>query len=251
MKLFENVIITNIRPPVTVFSPKGRVENMKNRKFYGLCFCTEGQITYEHRGKKFISNSGNAIILPKGASYTLHRETDGLFPLINFDALNLDIDTFKVINLNNPSPFLDDFNTLCDLSLTEDKGLRIFSTFYGILDRLGTQQEKNPLEKITHYIETNLSDTRMTNLTLAQKMGISEVYLRKLFLSNLGQTPKQYILDLRIKTAKSLLTNSSKSVTQISEECGFSSVYHFCRIFKSKTNMTPLEYSGKYKVFTI
>ena len=40
-------------------------------------------------------------------------------------------------------------------------------------------------------------------------------------------------------------------VNEIAEKCGFSSVYHFCRIFKSKTNMTPLEYSGKYKVFTI
>jgi len=107
------------------------------------------------------------------------------------------------------------------------------------------------MQKIKEYIDKSFQNPALSVSLIAEKFGISEVYLRKLFLSNLGQTPKQYILDLRIKTAKSLLTNSSKSVTQISEECGFSSVYHFCRIFKSKTNMTPLEYSGKYTVFTI
>lgn len=122
---------------------------------------------------------------------------------------------------------------------------------YDIFDRLDFEQSKNPLSAIIEYIETHLSDNNITNGFLAKKIGISEIYFRKLFISNLGVTPKQYILDLRIKKAKQLLINGSHSVTETSEKCGFSTVYHFCRIFKDKTGLTPLEYSKKYKIFEI
>ena len=35
------------------------------------------------------------------------------------------------------------------------------------------------------------------------------------------------------------------------EECGFSSVYHFCRAFKNKTGMTPTEYANLNKIYQI
>ncbi|MFQ9800805.1 MAG: helix-turn-helix domain-containing protein [Clostridia bacterium] len=53
------------------------------------------------------------------------------------------------------------------------------------------------------------------------------------------------------KRAKSLLTNGTHTITSISEECGFSSLYHFCRVFKDKTGMTPTEYAKAGKIFQI
>jgi AraC-like DNA-binding protein len=34
-------------------------------------------------------------------------------------------------------------------------------------------------------------------------------------------------------------------VTAISETCGFASVYHFCRAFKTETGLSPSEYAKK------
>ena len=86
---------------------------------------------------------------------------------------------------------------------------------------------------------------------LAKKLGISEVYLRKLFSVHYGTSPRQFIIDMRIQKAKSLLTNGTHTITSISEECGFSSLYHFCRTFKDKTGMTPTEYAKNGKIYQI
>ncbi len=251
MSLFENTVITNIYPAVTVFSRKGRKEITENRKYWGLSFCINGQISYTHNGKTFISNPSTAILLPKSATYSINGDKEGLFPVINFDCDNLNADTIVTFSISDVSQYIKEYKALSNCFLFNNKKLKQFQLFYGILERLDFEQSKKPLSLILNYIENNLSDTSITNEFLANKLGISEVYLRKLFLSNLGITPKQYILDLRIKKAKQLLADSNRSVTEISEKCGFSSVYHFCRLFKNKTGITPMEYRNSNLIFII
>lgn len=251
LSIFENTVITKIYPTVTVFSEKGRKWTTENRQSWGLSFCINGQITYTHNGKKFISNSTNAVLLPKGATYTLNGDKEGLFPVINFDCDNLISDTLIVFPLNDARSYIKDYKTLSNCFLFGNKKLLQFQLLYNILERLEHRQTRTPISRIISYLEGNLSDNTITNEFLAKKMGISEVYLRKLFLSNLGCTPKQYILNLRIRKAKHLLSDSNYTVTEISEKCGFSSLYHFCRAFKKKTGYTPSEYSKTFKSFII
>lgn len=253
MNLFKNIVVTEIQQPFTVFSKKGRTERTENRAFYGLSFCLNGQITYVCNGKKFISNKNNAVILPKGATYTLHGDKEGLFPLINFNAQNFSCDSFVIIPLDEPAHFVKDFNKLSDYFLREDKYLQIFSLFYHILEGMNLEQShtQNPLYPVINYLEKNISSPEITNIFLADKLGISEVYLRKLFSLHYGTSPRQFIIDMRIQKAKSLLTNGTYTITAISEECGFSSLYHFCRAFKDKTGMTPTEYAKLNKIYQI
>ena len=251
MNIFKDTVITNIYPTITVFSEKGRKAITENRQSWGLSFCIEGQITYAHNGKTFISNAENAILLPKGATYSLSGDKEGLFPVINFDCINLTADTLVTFPLSNAKSYINDYKILSNCFLFDNKKLKQFQLLYNILERLDFEQSKNPLSFIINYIETHISDNNISNEMLAQKMNISEVYLRKLFLSNLGSTPKQYILELRIKKAKKLLVDSNYTVTKISEKCGFSSPYHFCRAFKDKTGMTPTEYAKFNKIYQI
>lgn len=251
LSIFEKTVITEIFPTTTVFSEKGRKAITKNRQYWGLSFCISGQITYTHNNQKFVSNTQNAILLPKGATYSINGDKEGLFPVVNFECNNLDVDTIIVIPLTDSKSYIKDYKSLSNCFLFGNKQLKQFQLLYNILERLDFEQIKTPFSSILSYIENNLSDNTLTNEFLSKKLGISEIYLRKLFLSNLGSTPKQYILDLRIKKAKQLLTDSNYTVTEISEKCGFSSLYHFCRIFKKKTDLTPLEYSKKYATFEI
>lgn len=236
---------------MTVFSEKGRKAITKNRQSWGLSFCIKGQITYIHNGKTFVSNPENAILLPKDATYSINGDKEGLFPVINFECNNLTADTLIIFPLSDAKPYIKDYKTLSNCFLFGNKKLQQFQLLYKIMERLDFEQSKNPLSPIINYIENNISDSSITNEILAQKMNISEVYLRKLFLSNLGSTPKQYILDLRIKKAKKLLVDSNYTITKISDKCGFSSPYHFCRAFKSKTGMTPTEYAHFNKIYDI
>lgn len=72
-------------------------------------------------------------------------------------------------------------------------------------------------------------------------------YLRK-FKEATGIPLIQYLMNLRIDHAKSLLLSTQKSVLEIAYEVGYDSVNYFIRTFKSRTGgITPLQYRLKVK----
>lgn len=81
-------------------------------------------------------------------------------------------------------------------------------------------------------------------LTLSREFGISRSYISRIFRSELGQKPSEYINNVRIAAARSLLTHSDASITQIAELTGFSDVYYFSRVFKSICGMSPTKFRG-------
>ena len=221
---------------------------MSNRPSYGLSLCIDGQITYTMGSRHFVSTKQTAVILPKGGQYTLYGDKDGLFPLINFQCEGFDQKDILVIPLTNPQACIHTFEKI------KNRGhFQMFSLLYRLLDEILSQQAQlNPLlSRATQQISHSLSDPSLNNATIAKALDISEVYLRKLFINHLSTTPKQYILDLRIQKAMTLLTDTPQTVTAISENCGFSSVYHFSRKFKEKTGFTPSQYAENHKVFKI
>ncbi len=247
------MIVTEINPPVIVHSEKGRRFEMKERETFGLSLCINGRISYKMSGKEFVSTENTAVILPQGATYTLLNEKDGFFPLINFKCMGFVCDEIVVIPLKNPQVCLKCFEAIKKQYHNEENFFQTFSLFYKLLDEISVKNTPT-LNLISHaikYIEQNLSHEALTNVSVAKHLGISEVYLRKLFAHHLNTTPKQYILELRIQEAKRLLTDSVFAISVISEKCGFSSVYHFSREFKKRTGMTPSLYAKKNKIFKI
>ncbi len=251
MESIKNMIITNIDMLMMVHSEKGREVKMTDRPSFGLSLCIDGQIRYEMNGKTFISAKETAVILPKGASYTLYGEKTGLFPLINFQCVDFLCEEILVIPLQNPQSCIQCFESLKKQYSDSTNHFQTYSLLYNLLDEIFSKQTlKHPLlNQATNYIQQNLSLSSLKNVAIAKALGISEVYLRKLFTTNLNITPKQYILDLRIRKAKSLLTDTPFSITSISEECGFSSVYHFSRKFKEKIGLSPSQYVEHNKLF--
>lgn len=250
---FENLLVTDIEKPIMVFSEHGKTAHMTNRRSFGLSFCLSGQITYELDGKRYVSDPKHAVILPKGRSYTLYRDKTGLFPLINFQCSHFPCDTFLLFPLPNPQACIKEYEMLQKLYLFPENRLRIYSIFYGLLHQITkqTSPEQSILAPAADYLRRNLSDPNLSNTILAEQAGISEVYFRKLFAEQYHTTPKQYILDIRIRNAMQLLTDTGSTVTSISERCGFSSVYHFCRVFRQRTGMTPKQYAAKNRIYKL
>ena len=73
MELLQNLTVTGNLEVVTVRQIKGTGAEIKNRPSYGLSFCYDGQITYTLDGVDYISDPDCAIILPKGATYSLRK----------------------------------------------------------------------------------------------------------------------------------------------------------------------------------
>lgn len=52
------------------------------------------------------------------------------------------------------------------------------------------------------YMDENFSNTEFSISMLAERIGISEAYFRKLFKAQHGISPSRYLISIRIKSAK-------------------------------------------------
>lgn len=81
-----------------------------------------------------------------------------------------------------------------------------------------------------------------TSENLADKIGISDGYFRRIYKSQFKISFKEDHINARINKAKTLLLNTNLTVSEIASECGFNNVSHFMRIFKSKSGKTALQF---------
>jgi AraC-like DNA-binding protein len=246
--LQNDITLTSILSVFVIPTNKDRYLEIKNRPSYALSFCMDdGCIVYNHAGEITRSTKNTAVILPKGQSYTLRNEEGGFFPIINFLCDKPFTEKFIEIKLKNPDIYLKEFEKLRTAWLAGNDKAKLYSLFYGIISRLGAEGELMPqiLSKSISFIYENTGNPDLTNTLLAKRAKISEVYFRKLFREHLGITPKQFILNARIEEAKRLLDEGISSISSISSACGFSSVYHFSRAFKTAVGITPSEYSQR------
>ncbi len=75
----------------------------------------------------------------------------------------------------------------------------------------------------------------------ADKMGYSVSQLRRIFIETRGACPSKIFEDCRIERAKELLENSSLSIIEISQECGYSNQSSFTRAFKKRFVRSPIK----------
>lgn len=90
-----------------------------------------------------------------------------------------------------------------------------------------------------------LQTTTNYNLSLdelAAQMGLSKYYLIKLFRQYTGDTPMEYFQQVRLRRACGLLSTTSLSIAQISEQLGYSSPFHFSGAFKRCFGISPSWY---------
>jgi AraC-like DNA-binding protein len=248
MQRLDSISVEDVET-LTVEAEKGRHVEIRNRSTFGLSFCKSGKITYTHKGKKFLSTPDRAVFLPQGASYELYNDQGGEFPVLNFTCAEPFTDEFLVIPLTQTEEYFSDYEKMRYLEATRGSRLKRMSLFYGILARLVHESKsQNPhLAHATQFIFAHLADPKLSNDRIASAIDISEVYLRRLFRENYKTTPKQYIIETRLKKAEQFLQENRLSVTEIALQCGFSSVYHFCRSFKQFANLTPSEYRKRYR----
>ena len=243
--MFNDIVITSITGIFTVPANKGRQLEIRNRPSYALSFCQDdGRITYMQNGTHTTSDKHTAVILPMGASYTLYNEEGGNFPIINFITTKPFTNEFIEIKLQHHELYLKDYDTVRRLWHIPHNEAKVMSIIYGMLARLESENiPKHPaLSLAMEHILKNLASPELSNERLAEVAGISEVYLRRLFREYYSTTPKQYILGLRIDEAKRLLDEGITSISAVAEACGFSGIYHFSRMFKTVTGISPSEY---------
>lgn len=94
--------------------------------------------------------------------------------------------------------------------------------------------------------EDLLSSGLPTVQFVADSLNISIKYLSSLLKQSTGFTTQQHIHEKLIEKAKEKLSTSELSVGEIAYQLGFEHSQSFNKIFKSKTNQSPLEFRASF-----
>jgi len=94
--------------------------------------------------------------------------------------------------------------------------------------------------------EKPLSRGILTVQYLAEKLNISPSYLSDMLRSLTGQNAQQHIHHKLIEKAKEKLSTTSLSVSEVAYELGFEHPQSFSTLFKTKTNLSPLEFRRSF-----
>ena len=97
------------------------------------------------------------------------------------------------------------------------------------------------LKSMIIFIQEKYAE-RLTLDDIAAAADISARECTRCFQRSIGCSPMTYLNDYRLETAAEMLLSSADSVTDISENCGFSSASYFGKAFRDKMGLAPLAY---------
>ena len=239
-----------------VSSPVGVITKQKKRKFWGIALKAGGKTFYKQDGKEILSDACHVVLLPKGAAYQWTCVEPGDCIVIDFDAPE-EGDTIRMAEVGDNGPVITAFTRLERLMNTDNaiNHLEAMHLLYGLLLYLAKSQNKRyfPKEKqksltpAVNYMIENYSDSQITNDMLADLCGMSTVYFRKSFEAVYNNAPIRYLHNIRTQKAKAILSGDFDSVGQVAESVGYGSVYHFSKMFKIYTGVSPLAYARQSK----
>ena len=220
----------------------------------GLIFILDGSCRYTFNDNtKFEAKKFDVLYLSKDAVYKMDINCDrSEFFVLNFKFCSDAPRKSAVYPSVSPTYVCRLFSNLCysrdaDTPQTFAQKMcwiyKIIESVSQSADRTYIQgQGRQKIELCADRIHLNFSDPNLSVAALAGEAGYSEVYFRNLFVRRFGQTPSKYITNTRISHAIKLMELDGLTLGEIAEECGFSSLPYFNKVFKEFIGETPAAY---------
>ena len=102
------------------------------------------------------------------------------------------------------------------------------------------------LERVMNVINKNLNNSDLSVDDIADEVGISRVHLHRKMKELTGQTPHDFIRNIRLKKAAQLLSMANRNVSEVMYSCGFSNAASFSTVFKKMYGMSPREFMNEH-----
>lgn len=129
-------------------------------------------------------------------------------------------------------------------SLANSLAIHILRNYCTDPPRLGDCGKGLSRDRLRHVLEVIHSslDQTLRLETLAAEVNLDVYYFSRLFRQSTGISPYQYVLQQRVKKAKSLLKQHGLTITEVAMECGFNDPSHLARHFRKIVGVSPRVY---------
>jgi AraC-like DNA-binding protein len=114
-------------------------------------------------------------------------------------------------------------------------------TTYILTEDLILAKKSEEVERLTAYIDENLEGDLCVE-RICRDIHLSKTGLYRLFSEHMGCGVNQYITARRMETARALLLHTDFPVSEICTRVGISNYGYFCRLFKKRNGISPLQY---------
>lgn len=259
--------------PIYASSQSGREVLVKNHHHTSaeIMQVTEGRIKLLMGTTYVECEKGDIIFIPpsvvhEAASLTEDAAIQGIvyeFSLVNVTGLQLDFS--ELFHRSQCMQYIvsnsdDGHEELCLYirnilavyeSFSAGSKIQIVSNLLLIMSRLiqlfaleVSTHDKNyrKLRSVLSYIESHYAE-KIQISELSEIIHVCDDRLIRLFKEVTGETPIEYIMNLRIEAGIKLLSSTDLSIADIADQTGFGSATYMTRVFKQKLNTTP----GKYR----
>lgn len=160
-------------------------------------------------------------------------------------------DRIASIRPENAAFFEAEFRRMLDAWHGEPlcRNLRLKRSFYALLDgfyeaQLAQGQRTVAVDAVKQaqaYLDANFAQPNSLQ-SLAHALGVGRTTLYEHFKAQLGQSPQQYLMNLRLDAARAFLLNSTMTMQEIAVSCGLIDKGYFSRVFQKRYGMPPGAY---------
>ncbi|MEH6305942.1 helix-turn-helix transcriptional regulator [Olivibacter sp. CPCC 100613] len=234
---FDKGTMNFIAPKQVQSLSKSDIQQMKKECGHGYILLFHPDFLYKHPLATMIKNYGFfSYTVNEALHVSVQEEKDiiEIFQKIETEYQHIDRHTQDII-LSQIDLLLNYSNRFYE---------RQFITRKAVNHDLLTRME----QLLTDYFadEQTLKNGLPTVEHFAGKLNLSAHYLSDMLRSLTGQSAQQHIHDKQVEKAKEYLTLSNLSVAEIAYQLGFEYPQSFNKLFKRKTNMSPLEFRQSF-----
>lgn len=104
-------------------------------------------------------------------------------------------------------------------------------------------QDQRLLKRSLEVVERNISDPLFGVEKMAEELGMSRANLHRRLKSASNFSPSDFIRNVRLKRAATLLENKVDNISQIGQMVGFDDASNFTKVFKKMYGVNPSEYA--------
>ncbi|WP_127580091.1 helix-turn-helix domain-containing protein [Paenibacillus koleovorans] len=132
----------------------------------------------------------------------------------------------------------------------QDAYAHISQTLVGLCQAVSGQKKSHNVElkdSIIEFIEENYQDGNLGLAHVADRFGISEVYLSQFFKEQTGENFSSYMESKRMQRARELLSLTDLTVDEISKLVGYFNSNTFYKAFKRIEGVSPGTFRNKFR----